>query len=295
MRIMAVKSLPFLIIMLMPVPVLPRDVAPVVSTDWLAQNLDNPRLVVLDIRNIEQYKKGHIPGAFHTPFSAWVVENNNLSMELPPDEAILALLGSLGINSDSIVVVVNRSDTDYARADPARVAWTCIIAGVKNASVLDGGINKWTSEEKAVSAEVAKPKPAIYAGKVDRSAIALKRHVLRRIGKSAIVDNRVPEDYFGIGSLPGHIKSAVNLPAPWIFTKAGLFRDTKELLAMAEGVIGKNKSREVILYCEVGVYASTWSFLLTQMLGYQNVKLYDGSMQEWIKDPRAPLTAYGWR
>jgi thiosulfate/3-mercaptopyruvate sulfurtransferase len=130
---------------------------------------------------------------------------------------------------------------------------------------------------------------------VSRSAVASKDHVLRRIGKSVIVDTRVPEEYFGATSKQGHIKSAVSLPTPWIFTDEGVFRNERELQRMAEGVLGKNKSKEVILYCDVGGYASTWWFLLTQMLGYQNVKVYDGSIQEWIKDPGAPLTAFSWR
>ncbi len=292
---MSIRSMAVLIVALVVAHAWGRDIPPVVSTNWLAQNLDNPKLVVVDIRNVEQYNKGHVPGAFSAPFREWVASSNELSMELPSDHTIRVLLGRLGIQKDSIIVVLNSNDTDYARADAMRVAWTCTVAGLKNTSVLDGGFNKWIKEGRAVSTQISQAKSAIYAGELDRSSVALKSQVLRKIGKSIIVDTRVPEDYFGITSEHGHIKGAVNLPAPWIFKGNGAFRDPKQLQAIAEGVVGKNKSKEVILYCQVGIYASAWAFLLTQMLGYQNVKLYDGSLEEWTRDPQAPLTAYTWR
>lgn len=285
----------FAFLVLIPSTLLPRDAPPVVSTEWLAQNLKIPGLVVLDIRSLEQYKKNHISGALHAPFGAWAVGINGLTMELPSDEALRALLGGLGISRDSIVIVVGRGDSDFARADATRVAWTCMLAGVKTVSVLDGGHRKWAKESRATSTEIAeRAASSTYAGTVDRSTLASRDHVLRRIGKAVIVDTRVPEDYFGAASRAGHIRSAVNLPAPWMFSGDGVFKSDSELQGMASGVIGKNKSREVILYCDVGGYASAWWFVLTQMLGYQNVKVYDGSIQEWIKDPGAPLTNYSW-
>jgi len=271
-----------------------RDISPIVSTDWLSQNLDNSRLVVLDIRAAAQYKKGHIPGSLNTPLSAWAVPRNGLTLELPSDEALRDLLGKSGIDPSSRVVVVTRIDTDFSRADATRVAWTIMLAGVKNVAVLNGGYNKWVSDHKAVSTETANAIPKTYAWKMDRSLLAEKKYVLGRIGKSILVDARTPEDYFGMTSKPGHIKSAVNMPTPWVFASDGTFIKEEDLRAMASGVLGTSKSKEVIVYCAVGGYASTWWFLLTQVLGYQNVKLYDGSMEEWIKDPTAPVSTYAW-
>jgi len=287
-----VLSIVFALFVFTPVPLLSRDAPPVVSTDWLEQNLENPALVVLDMRSAEQYKKGHIPGALHTSLNAWAPGKSGLSLELPSDEALQTLLGSLGIRSDSIVVVVHRGDTDFARADATRVAWTCVIAGVKTVSVLDGGHNKWSKENKAVTNVAAEPRASVYGGKVDRATVAFKDYVLRRIGKSVLLDTRAPEHYFGADSKHGHIKSAVSLPTPWAFAEGGVYKDMEELQRMAAEIIGNDKSKEVLVYCDVGGYASTWWFLLTQVLGYQNVKLYDGSMQEWLQDPGAPLTVH---
>ncbi len=271
-----------------------QDVPPIVSTEWLAQNLSHPKMVVVDIRNEDQYKKGHIPGAIHAPYDRWAVNSSDLAMELPSDESLRDLLGKLGIQKDSIVVVINRFDSEFSRADATRVAWTCIVAGVENAAVLDGGYNRWLKENKRVSTDAPIPKPVQFSAQINRSVVVSKRDVLHRIGKSIIVDTRTPEDYFGITSKPGHITSAVNLPTPWAYDAEGQFRSPEDLEAMARGVIGSDKSKEVIIYCGVGGYASTWWILLTQMLGYRNVKLYDGSIQEWMKDPDAPCTSYSW-
>jgi thiosulfate/3-mercaptopyruvate sulfurtransferase len=271
-----------------------RDILPIVSTDWLAQNLQNSDLVILDIRNSDQYKKGHIPGAINTPFENWVVERNGLSLELPSDEALRDLLGKSGIRSGSIVIVVNRNETDFSRSDAVRVAATCTIAGVRNAAVLDGGYTRWRKESRPVSTELVIDRSTAYSRTLDRSSLVSRDYVLSKIGKSVIVDTRTPEDYFGIGSSRGHIKSALNLPTPWVFNAEGLFNKPELLRAMAEGVIGKDTSTEIILYCDVGGYAFVWWFLLTQMFDYRNVKTYDGSMEEWIKDSNDPVTPYSW-
>jgi thiosulfate/3-mercaptopyruvate sulfurtransferase len=271
-----------------------RDVAPIVAADWLEQNLTNSKVVVLDIRAVGQYRKGHIPGSISIPLSFWTITNDGLSLELPSDEALQALLGKSGINPNSTIVVVGGTETNFSRADVTRVAWTCMVAGVKNVAVLNGGYNQWLRENKPTSTDTIINKSKAYAGTIDRSTLTSKSHVLSMIGKSILVDARIPEDYFGITSKPGHIKSAVNVPVPWLFASDGTFLKEEDLQAIASGVLGTDRSEEIIVYCGVGGYASTLWFVLTQMLGYRNVKLYDGSMEEWIRDPSNPVSRYTW-
>ncbi len=266
----------------------------IVSTEWLAQNLNEPGLVVLDIRPFSQFNKGHIPGSLNTPLGLWAISHEGLALELPPDTTLRNLLGTFGMHPSSRVVVVSGTETDFARADATRVAWTCKVGGIENVAVLSGGYNQWIKDGKTVSTDAFRITPFKYNGTIDRSSSISMNELLRKIGKAAIVDTRTPDDFFGITAKTGHIKGAVNLPAPWAFAPEGTFREKQILLAMAEGVIGKDRNREVIVYCEVGGYASTWWFLLTQMLGYQNVKVYDGSIEEWIKDPDAPVSIYRW-
>jgi thiosulfate/3-mercaptopyruvate sulfurtransferase len=272
-----------------------REINPIVSTDWLSQNLGSSKIALLDIRSAAQYAKGHIPDSINLPLSLWAISNDGLSLELPSDKDLQNLLGTSGINHSSTVVVVNRTETDFGRADATRAAWTCIIAGIENVAVLDGGYSKWVKENRAISIDASVPKPAAFSDTFNRSSVASKAYVLRKLGKSVIVDTRTPDDYFGISSTPGHIKGAVNLPAPWIFNSDGTFKKTEDLQAMAEGVIGAGRTKEIIVYCEVGGFSSAWWYLLNQVLGYQNVRVYDGSMEEWAKDPKAPISRFSWR
>lgn len=267
---------------------------PIVSTGWLAQNLDNTEIVVLDIRLSAQFNEGHIPGSLNTPLRLWAISLNGLTLELPTDVALRNLLGTFGLHPSSRVVVVSGTETDFSRADATRVAWTCKVAGIEQVAVLDGGYNQWVRDGKTVSTDAFRIKPLKYSGTIDRSSLISRHEVLGKIGKSTIVDTRTSSDYFGVTSQPGHIRTAINLPAPWAFTDSGTFVKEQTLQAMAEGVLGSDRSKEVIVYCEVGGFASTWWFVLTQMLGYQNVRLYDGSMEEWIKDPGAPTQSYSW-
>jgi thiosulfate/3-mercaptopyruvate sulfurtransferase len=215
-------------------------------------------------------------------------------MELPSDEALRNLLGTFGIHPSSRVVVVSGTETDFSRADATRVAWTCKVAGVESVAVLDGGYSQWVADGGAVSTDPFSIRPIRYRGTIDRSSSISRNEVLSKIGKATILDARTPGDYFGVTSPPGHIMTAVNLPAPWAFSDSGTYLEKATLQRMAEGVLGSDKSREVIVYCGVGGYASTWWYLLTQMLGYRNVKLYDGSIEDWIKDPDAPVQSYSW-
>jgi thiosulfate/3-mercaptopyruvate sulfurtransferase len=168
------------------------------------------------------------------------------------------------------------------------------VAGLENVAVLDGGFSKWARENRAISTDSAAVPALTYSGAIDRSSVASKAYILNKIKRIIIADNRTPEDYFGISPESGHIMGAVNLPTPWAFATDGTFRNKEELSSMASGVLGSDNSKQIVVYCGVGGYASTWWFLLTQVLGYKNVKLYDGSFEEWSNDPKAPVQHYRW-
>jgi thiosulfate/3-mercaptopyruvate sulfurtransferase len=284
-----------------PVITLARDINPFVSAEWLETNVKTPGLIVIDIRSAAAYKMRHIPGSLNAGLEIWTVNENNLLRELPLDDDLLRLIGLLGIKDNSKVVVAGKGESDFDRADAIRVAWTLLVAGIKNVSVLDGGFPKWLQNKKPITAESSPPSPGEYKGTINTSMIASRKYLSGRIGKSIILDARTPEVYFGVtvesfASKPGHIRSALNLPAPWTYTKDGLLRSHSELEGMADAVIGTgNKSKGIVVYCGVGVYASVWSYILTEVLGYKDVKVYDGSMQEWIMDPAGPISVYGWK
>ena len=279
---------------IVPISVIARDVSPIVTTAWLESNLNNPKVVILDVRKVEDYKAGHIPGAVNVFYGSWVVTRDGSRNEVPLSDDLFDTIGSAGIGPDSIVVVVSKVDAMGDRTDGTRVAWTLKYAGVENVALLDGGYNKWVSDKKALSTDMVKPKPTTYKGKISENLFANKAYVLSHVGKALVIDGREPDFYLGKNKLDfvakaGHVAGAVNLPTSQVFTQEGTYKDKAALEAMATAVVGKDTSREIITYCDSGKVATVWAFVLSEVLGFKNVKDYDGSMEEWSKDPAAPV------
>ncbi|MEM4889791.1 MAG: sulfurtransferase [Thermosphaera sp.] len=278
-----------------------RTIPPLVSTEWLNENLHDPSLVVIDIRSPSEYEAGHIFRSINIPFapvSKWSVIRNDLLLELPNVEDLFKTIGDAGIDENSKVVIVGKTDNTFALADAARVAFTLIYAGVKNVAILNGGINKWIQEKREITREIIETRAKKYVGKILSHIVVSKEYVLSRIGRAIIIDARDPDVYFGVNIEPfapvrGHIPTAKNLPASWIWKKDGTYRSEDELRSIVSNIIPSTKS-EVIIYCGVGGYATAWWYVLHEILGYENVKVYDGSWQEWIKDPNNPVSVYKW-
>ena len=287
---------------------------PIVSTQWLGDNMSFPNLIILDIRAPDNYAKGHIPGAINVPglgnfYLCLFAPDCGLWMEVPEEKALLATLGNAGITGNSLVVVVGRTTDPFASyviADAARVAATILYAGVENVAILNGGYDKWAAEGRTTSTVAVKPTAVAYTGAVNKEMFVSKDYVEGKIGKSIIVDGRDPEFYFGIGIEPfytraGHIPGAKCLPSPWFWTLTadkkgaityGTWKDINVAREMASAILGEDTSEEIIAYCGVGGYTSSLWFVLHEVIGYTNVKMYDGSMQEWTADPEAPLVKY---
>jgi thiosulfate/3-mercaptopyruvate sulfurtransferase len=296
-----------------------RGIDPIVSTDWLSAH--SAEVVILDIRSPADYAAGHIPGSLNEPFatafdptcrgpsSNWIVGSKDcLWLQLPETEDLFKTIGNLGMTEDSSVVIVTAPNPNeppyFGLANATRVADTLIYAGVKKVAILDGGYPKWGAERKPTSKDVPKVNPTTYNNKVNKGMFVSIEYVRKHIGKAFIVDARDAEVYFGVAIEPfapkaGHIPTATSLPTPWMWKSnpdgTYVYRDKETLREVASGVIGKSRDKEIIVYCGVGGYASSWWFVLTQALGYQDVRIFDGSIQEWSKDPKAPMTKYSWR
>jgi thiosulfate/3-mercaptopyruvate sulfurtransferase len=104
-----------------------------------------------------------------------------------------------------------------------------------------------------------------------------------------ILDIRTVEEYE-----QGHIPGALNLPTPWVYTEEGTLRSREELETMVVNIAGADRTKEIIVYCGAGGFGSTWWFILSKMIGYKKVRLYDGAAQDWTRDPDAPLTVFSW-
>ena len=269
----------------------------IVSTDWLEQNLGNPDLRIVDIRDLGEYKTGHIPGAVSAAYGSWAINVKPMDNEVPELEDLQDVIRNAGIGEKTMVVVVGKTDTVPNQVNPPRVAWTLQYAGIKQAAFLDGGMNKWLADKKPLSSDMVKVAPSTVSIKFQKNMLANKADVAA--GKALLVDSRLPEFYFGASKVPhvkrpGKIAGAELLPSAWLFKKDGTLRDVSEIEAMAVGVVGKDKSRDMILYCDSGRLSAGFVYVLTNVLGYKNVRMYDGSLQDWVEDPKAPLVMYNW-
>ena len=285
-----------------------RKIEPIVSANWLAASMHLKDLVIIDIRSTDAYAAGHIPGAVNEPFvtafdpctgptSNWIIGSKDcLWLELPAANDLMGTIGNLGITADSKVVIVtapNPKEPPYfGLANATRVADTLIYEGVANVAILDGGYPKWAAEGRPTNKGAPALSSVTYQAAVNEAMFVPINDVKKHMSDAIIIDARDAVVYAGtvtepFADKPGHIPNAKSLPAPWIWNEnpdgTYTYKDTKTLGTMASGVVGDPGSQEIIVYCGVGGYASSWWFVLTQALGYQNVKIYDGAAQEWVK------------
>jgi len=268
---------------------------PIVSVDWLEANLKNPKLIILDVRKVEDYREGHIPNAINTFHGAWAYKRGKLFTEVPDPDDLEDTIGSAGIGWDSWVVVVGNARTLREIYQVARVACTLRYAGLDDVAILDGGMDKWIRDKKILSTKVVSAKEKLFRGKFRKDHFADKEYVQSRMGKIVLLDVREADIFTGKRKLDcitklGHIPGAVNLPTSCAFNSDGTIKSKEALTALAEAAVGKDLSTEIVTYCDVGQCCPVWKYLMKRLLGYKNVRIYDGAMQEWTSDPDAPVT-----
>lgn len=271
---------------------------PLVDAAWVTANIGKLNVVFLDVRPQANYLRGHIPGAVHTNYAkdGWRVKVGNVVGMLPPDTNHLAkLIGSLGIDNNSHVVLVSPGMSSTDMGISTRLFWTFKVLGDDNVSILNGGM-------KAYLAKIdnkGKPVNPLQRGMTKVTAktfkVALRKNMLPNrnavkadIGKSGVtlVDNRPSDQYLGVTRSPvdtasGTIPSARNLPQEWVTVNGGgTFRTKAELenLYKAAGVPTTGKQ---IDFCNTGHWASLGWFASSQILGNKQAEVYDGSMADW--------------
>jgi thiosulfate/3-mercaptopyruvate sulfurtransferase len=289
------KGLLILLMIALVAPLFARDIDAIVTADWLEANLANPKLVVLDVRKIEDYRAAHIPGAVSLIGSNFYVPAKGLSNELPYMDDLSDVLADAGIGLDSWIVVV---ETDGSRLSWAtRVAWTLAYAGLDNVAVLSGGQATWVKANKPVSSDVVKKGKTKFSAKPRENYIALKKDVLATKGQ--VIDARAYDAYFGLTkqgfvAQAGHFPGAYALPFSWINGADGLVK-AKEELAKYPATLGLDPNVETIIYCDSGVLCTSWWWIMKEYLGWTNVRSFDGSSQEITADPAVKYVTLVWR
>ena len=293
-RMKWLKAVLIVITLLLPLTALARGIDPIVSTDWLQKNLKNTKLVVVDLRKVEDYQESHIPGAVNVFYGSWAIKAGTLLNELPAIDDLADVIGGAGIDKNSLVVLVGKTEKVPEQFDMTRVAWTLKYMGVPNVAILSGGYTQWVRENKPLSLDVVKAKAKPFKAVVNKGLFVDKAFVISKVGKATILDTRAPAFYEGKEKLEfvpktGRIKGAVNLPVGQLYTAEGLYKTKAELAVLAEKAVGKDLNKEIIAYCDTGKTCTGWTFILTEMFGYKDVKVYDGSFMEYAADPNAPM------
>jgi len=278
-------------------------VTPLVSTGWLAQHLKDANVVVLDVRSaidgggIEAYDKAHIPGAIHSDYdkAGWRVSRNGVPFMLPTVAELEKLIGETAIDEDSHVVVVPAgvSYTDFGSA--ARIYWTLKVAGLTKVSILDGGFAAWTAEHRPVESGTNTPSPKIFTATIDNALLAEVGTVetIARDGGATLIDARPASFFAGKEKAPasqayGHIPGAVSLDSAAFYDDAtNRLKPKAELAALAATL----PAGPAVAYCNTGHWGATDWFVLSELLGRKDVRLYYGSMVEWTSDPNRPLAS----
>lgn len=277
---------------------------PLVTTTWLKQHLKNPDVFVLDVRSAidgggaDAFAKGHIPGAFHSDYdkAGWRVTRGGVPFMLPTLPELEKLIGEIGIDEDTHVVVVPAGVhfTDFGAA--ARTYWTLKVAGVSKVSILDGGYAAWAAEKNEIETGAVKPSPKIFTATLNKALLAEAADVqkIEQSGGATLIDSRPASFFAGKQKAPaakayGHIPGAVNVDSATFYDAAtNKLKPQAELAAIAQDLL---PSGPAVAYCNTGHWASTDWFVLSELLGRKDVRLYYGSMVEWTADANRPLAS----
>lgn len=258
-----------------------------VSTEWADQHKNDADVQLVEVdEETSAYESGHIENAVAWNWSTQL--NDQVQRDILSPEQMADLLGQSGISPDTIIVLYGDNHNWFA----AFAYWQLKMFGHTNIKLMDGGRMKWEQENRPYTMEVPPVEPVEYPVKaVDRSNRALQFDVAQALHTStAFVDVRSPQEYTGEIIAPagmtetaqrgGHIPGAANIPWHLATNDDGTFKSADELkkLYSEQGV---TPDKDVITYCRIGERAAHTWFALHELLGYENVRNYDGSWTEW--------------
>jgi thiosulfate/3-mercaptopyruvate sulfurtransferase len=259
-----------------------------VDTNWVDQHKNDPKVRVaeVDYDPTANYTLGHVPGSVLIDWKADI--NDPLTRNIITKQACESLLQRVGVNDDTTLVLYGDFNNWFA----AFAFWVFKYYGYKDVRLMNGGRKKWLEEDKPVTKDIpSHAKGNFKASEPDSSIRVFLRYVRDTLGSKILVDVRGPKEFTGEILAPpeyptehaqrgGHIPGAVNIPWGQAVNEDGTFKSADELqkLYQSKGVAA---DKEVISYCRIGERSSHTWFVLKYLLGYPNVKNYDGSWTEW--------------
>ena len=268
-----------------------------VEPDWLEEHVGDANVRVIDCATVEAYRRAHIDGAVHNPKHYYIKEEGSreggAGMFVMPAGAFEDLMGSLGIDNDTLVVTYDDNNGLVA----TRLWWALNYYGHTNTKVLNGGWHRWVSESRSITFHGARPERKTFMAAAPNAGIhASKAALSGEVGGANchILDVRTDGEWDGsnsrgnarVGRVPGsrHLE--------WVRfvarTDDRKFLPADELQELLDAA-GIDRTKPVITYCQGGIRAAHAAFVLT-LLGYEDVKVYDGSMYEWANQEDTALT-----
>ena len=259
-----------------------------VDTDWVEAHADDPGVAIVEVdEDVTAYEKGHIPNALSID---WENDLHDVPRrEFISSDRLAKLLGEKGIGNDQTIVLYSGNNNWFA----AYAYWLFKYRGVENVKLLNGGRKKWELESRLLSQDVPARTPVTFEIGPERSELRIFRdEVVRRVDEGgAWVDVRSPEEFRGEllapphlpqeqAQVPGHIPGAANITWSKTVNEDGTFKTADELrdLYAAEGI---TEDKDVVTYCRIGERSSHSWFVLRELLGFENVKNYDGSWTDY--------------
>jgi thiosulfate/3-mercaptopyruvate sulfurtransferase len=267
-----------------------------VETDWLAEHLQDQNIRVIEVdEDTTAFQKGHIEGAVSWN---WFEDlHDPLKRDFVDQAGLTGLLQNAGVDQDTTVILYSGNNNWFA----AYGYWLLKYLGFDDVKLLNGGRQKWELESRELTSEPATVRKTgiQVSGPIRSDLRALRDDVLSKVGKARFVDVRSPEEYRGekiapdhlpqeAAQVPGHIPGAANVTWSKAANEDGTFKEADELRALYEGE-GVQSGEEVIAYCRIGERSSHTWFVLRELLGFEQVKNYDGSWTEYGSLVGAPV------
>ncbi|MBE1500054.1 thiosulfate/3-mercaptopyruvate sulfurtransferase [Amycolatopsis lexingtonensis] len=258
-----------------------------VTTQWAEENLDTPGVVFAEVdEDTTAYDGGHIRGAVKFDWRKDL--QDGVRRDFVSKEGFEKLLSEKGISNDDRVILYGGNNNWFA----AYAYWYFKLYGHENVQLLDGGRKKWELDGRELSSdEVKRPATEYKAQDQDLSLRAFRDEVVQSIGSKNFVDVRSPDEFSGKllapahlpqeqSQVPGHIPGALNVPWAKVANEDGTFKSEDEIkeLYKDEGI---DEGKGTIAYCRIGERSSIAWFALHELLGYEDVKNYDGSWTEY--------------
>jgi thiosulfate/3-mercaptopyruvate sulfurtransferase len=262
-----------------------------VTTDWLASQLESLDFVLIDAGEADAYRRAHIPGAVGVPHPYLKGRGSDLVMDASDFEK---LAQRWGVSNDTPVVIYD----DNASLHAARVWWVFQYFGHSNVKVVDGGFNAWLDEGRPITSKSPRPELGSFSASVQSEQVCLIEELKDRVnsgGAPAIWDTRSDAEWEGTetrgNDRSGRVPGAIHLE--WRHLMQGpparRFKPLEEIrLALVDA--GLDPEGETVTYCQSGIRGAFGHFILA-LLGNKSVRNYDGSMSEWTGDPSAPLVS----